>query len=174
VQVIVNNWGFDETLSGLCGTACNGRVHGIVPFTAYDDTSRGSTEIKKVTALHDAWRTYDSANPGKVVFTDGGTTPAGPFKNVRYVQGYVSAHIFRIAIERIIAAGKPITGPNVKEALESFVQVDTGGLSDKLSFGPSDHRPQSTETIYKFGNDGTLVAEPPSRTIALDSHWLGW
>jgi len=174
VQVIVNNWGFDETLSGLCGPACNGRVHGIVPFTAYDDASRGSTEIKKVSALHDAWRAFDTSNPGSVRFGDGGAPPSGPFKNVRYVQGYVSAYVFRIAIERVIAAGKPITGPNVKEALETFQQVDTGGLCDKLSFGSGDHRPQSTETIYKFGSDGSLVAEPPSRTIALDSNWLGW
>ncbi|MFO0680278.1 MAG: hypothetical protein U0169_27390, partial [Polyangiaceae bacterium] len=187
LNVIVNNWGFDEMLFPSCGpmdatNGCVERVHGIMPFTAYGDVSRGSSEMPKVVALHDKWRardarssdggTGDGATIG--VPPDGGSLTTPSYANVRYVQGYVSAMMFKVAVERVIASGKELTGPNVKEAFETFKQVDTGGLSDKLSFGPNDHRPQSTETLYKFNAAGKLVPEPPSRTISLDDKWLGW
>ena len=171
VQIIVNNWGFDEMLFTLCGAACVNRVHGIVPFTAFGDTTRGSTEMPKVVALHDKWRALDAKNADAGAAGDGGVPS---YKNVRYVQGYVSAMAFRLAVERAIAAGGELTGPSLKSAFESFKQVDTGGLADKLSYGVHDHRPQSTETIYKIAADGKLVPEPPSRTISLDDKWLGW
>ena len=70
------------------------------------------------------------------------------------------------------------TNDNVQVVVYSgtlaFSNVDLGGLCEKISFSPKDHRPQSTEAVYKIGPAGNLVLEPPSRTIAMDPAWLGW
>ncbi len=169
VQIIVNNWGIDEDLFAICGPACVDIVHGILPFAAYGDTSRGP-EMAKAMALHDKWRQIELEEARR-------TTPdakAESFANVHYIQGYVSSMLFRLAAERALDAGQTLSGENVKNALETFSGVDTGGLTDKISFSSTDHRPQSTESIYKIAADGKLVREPPDRTISLQSTWLGW
>ncbi len=162
VQIMVNNWGFDEDLYARCPGACADIVHGIMPFVAYGDGRAAS--MAKLTQLHDKWRALDAQ--------DGGGEKS--YRNVRYVQGYVNAMMFEIAAERVVAAGKTITGESIKEALETFQNVDTGGLTDKLNFSPTDHRPQSNESIYKFDATGKMVNEPPDRRIVLESSWLGW
>lgn len=171
VQIIVNNWAMDEALPLLCGDACADFVHGIQPFTAFGDTSRGSTEMPKVVALHDKWRQRDFEAAQSAGQAD---AKLESHKNVRYVQGYVNALIFRIAAERVLDQGLRVTGENLKNALETFDNVPTGGLTDLLSFSPDDHRPQSSESIYKLSADGKLVREPFDRTIARQSIWLGW
>jgi branched-chain amino acid transport system substrate-binding protein len=160
VQLIVNNWGFDENLPSLCGKACVERVHGIMPFVAYGDGR--ASEMAKVMALHDKWRAVDASGEGNAVY-----------RNVRYVQGYVNVMLLRSAAERVIKQGKRVTGPNLKEALESAEAVDTGGLTGELTFTPTDHRPQSTESIYKLDAAGKLVLEG-QRTITMQQSWLGW
>jgi branched-chain amino acid transport system substrate-binding protein len=160
VQLIVNNYGFDENLFAACGADCVERVHGIMPFVAYGDPRAG--EMAKVTALHDKWRARDAAREGNV-----------SYRNVRYVQGYVNVLMFKAAAERVISEGKPVTGEHIKAALESFSGLDTGGLTGRLTFTPDDHRPQSSESIYKLNAAGQLVLES-QRTIALDDLWLGW
>lgn len=158
VQLVVNNWGFDEDLYSRCPNACPDVVHGIMPFLAYGDAR--ARAMADVVALHDKWRAIDSETQ--------------TYKNVRYVQGYVNVLMFRLAAERVIDGGQRVTGPTIKAALETFDKVDTGGLTARLSFSPEDHRPQSTESIYRFGPDGALVNEPPDRTIVMDPSWLGW
>jgi branched-chain amino acid transport system substrate-binding protein len=171
VQIIVNNWAMDEALPVLCGSACADFVHGIMPFTAFGDTSRGSTEMPKVVALHDKWRQRDYDEAAAAGAPD---AKLESHRNVRYVQGYVNALVFRIAAERVLDLGLPVNGENVKNALETFDDVDTGGLTDRLSFSPDDHRPQSSESIYKLSAEGKLVREPYDRTIARQTIWLGW
>jgi len=165
VQLILNNNGFSEDMYTACGTPCVNNVHGIVPYLPYGDTSRGSVEMGRLTALHDKWRQVDAAQSGAA---------AASYKNVRYVQGYINAMLFRLGVEAVVAQRKPVTGENLKGALETFRNVDMGGLTDRLSYGPKDHRPQSTEAIFKIGSDGKIVREPPDRTITLESSWLGW
>ncbi|WP_394821552.1 ABC transporter substrate-binding protein [Pendulispora albinea] len=165
VQLILNNNGFSEDLFASCGQSCVNNVHGIVPYLPYGDTSRGSVEMGKLTELNDKWRAIDDAEAG---------APGPTHRNVRYVQGHVNAMLFKLGVEAVVAQRKPVTGENLKAALEAFNGVDTGGLTDKLSFTPKDHRPQSTESIYKIGSDGALVREPPDRTISLEDSWLGW
>lgn len=160
VQLIVNNWGFDENLYTMCGAACVDKVHGIMPFVAYGDSRAG--EMAKVMALHDKWRMRDMNTEGNVTY-----------KNVRYVQGYVNVMLLRKAADKVISLGKPVNGPNIKEALETFQGVDTGGLTGALTYTAADHRPQSTESIYKIDNMGRLVLEA-SRTITMVDTWLGW
>jgi branched-chain amino acid transport system substrate-binding protein len=162
VQIIINVWGFDETLFTACAVAgqpnpCIDRVHGIMPFAAYGDTSPSVVDMAKVTSLHERFRTPAQES----------------FKNVRYVQGYVNVHMLRLAIERVIAEQMPMNGESIKLALESFRAVDTGGLTGKLTFTETDHRPHSTVSIYKFNTAGALVRES-ERTLTMERSWLGW
>jgi branched-chain amino acid transport system substrate-binding protein len=133
------------------------------------------TEMAKVMQQHDKWRAIDQQNAAGA---DGGASGNArapvSYRNVRYVQGYVSALMFRIAAERVLANGQKITGDTLKAALETFRNVETGGLTDKLTFTPTDHRGQSTESIYKISSTGSLVYEPPDRRIFLENSWLGW
>lgn len=158
VQIIVNAWGLDETVFATCGEDCVGRIHGVMPFAAWGDTR--APEMAKVMALHDKYRELDG---------DGKS-----YKNVRYVQGYASVLMLKTAIERVLAQGKPVNGKNVHAALESFRNVDLGGLCDKITFNAQDHRPQSNAFIYKITPAGALQAVPPDRKIAMERDWLGW
>lgn len=162
IEAIVNNWGFDENLYTACGDACIGRIHGIMPFVAYGD--RRAPGMADLVKTHDKWRAREAAEGG----------PDTTYENVRYVQGYVSALLWKQAVERVIDEGLEVNGLNVKSALESFEQVSMQGLCAPISLSPSDHRPQSTESVYRIGSSGELVHEPPDREIFLDAGWLGW
>lgn len=178
IKLLVNTWGFDETLYTACGAACVDNVFGMLPFATYGDPA--AIEMSKVIALHDKWRTTDqAAGPdagvdGGILTENGLPVPAASYGNVRYVQGYVSARLFQLAAEAAVAAGQGVNGETVKAGFETLNRVDTGGLTDKLTFKPKDHRPQSTEAIYKINATGKLQRVPPDRTIFLEDEWLGW
>ncbi len=164
VQMIVNNWGFDEMLYGLCGDACVDHVHGIAPILPYGDARAAG--MAAVARIHDKWRGIDAQSQ------DGGGV--GPYQNIRYVTGFLNVKLLQLAIEAVLDRGKPVNSTEIKAALESFRDVAMGGLTSPITFKPTDHRPQSTEFIYKIGADGKLVYEPPDRTIFLEEEWLGW
>lgn len=170
VRLIANKQGFDEAVFQCAN--CVDRVHGILPVPAYGDLS--VPEMGRIVALHDKWRKIDHeaelADGG--VGSDGGEPLMKSYATGRYVQGYVNMLTFRIAVEKVIRAGKPVTGETLKEALDSFSGVDTGGLTKSLTFTPRDHRPQSTERFYKV-SDGRFVLEA-ERSIVLEDGWLGW
>jgi Periplasmic binding protein len=170
VQIMVNSRGIDENLHAACGPDCADLVHGVLPSAFYGDLGRGP-EMTKVMALHDKWRQLDleaSRRDGQAA------PPRASYADVNYVQGYASALAFRVAAELVLDRGLPITGKNLKEALESFQNVETGGLTDRLSFRPDDHRPQSAVTVYKLAPNGALVTERSASAISLQNGWLGW
>lgn len=166
VQLIANKQGFDEHVLGCAN--CVGRVHGILAVPAYGDLS--APEMGRIMALHDKWRKIDR----DAALADGGDPDAATesYTNGRYVQGYVHILLFKIAAERVIRAGKPVTGENLKEALDAFSAIDTGGITINLRFTPTDHRPQSSERFYKV-SDGQFMLEA-ERSVVLEDGWLGW
>jgi branched-chain amino acid transport system substrate-binding protein len=174
VQLIANKQGFDEAL--LKCPNCAERVHGVLPAPAYGDVS--APEMGRIMALHDKWRKLDydaELADGGVAAGDAGDGGAPTMKSYatgRYVQGYVNGLIFQIAAEKVIRAGKPLTGETLKEALDTFAGVDTGGLTTSLTFTPKDHRPQSTERFYKVS--GGRFALEAERSVVLEDNWLGW
>lgn len=173
VHILANKQGFDELVL-KCAT-CVDRVHGILTAPAYGDLS--APEMGRITALHDKWRKRDydaEIADGGVPATDasdGGVTMKS-YGNGKYVIGYLNILLFRIAAEKVIRAGKPLTGENLKEALDGLSGVDTGGLTTSLTFTPNDHRPQSSERFYKVGG-GRFLLEA-ERSIVLEDAWLGW
>jgi len=55
-----------------------------------------------------------------------------------YVQGWFTGKVHVEAIRRTMAAGKPITGDNLRDALDTIRDWDTGGVTGKVTF--VDHR----------------------------------
>ncbi|HEU4537504.1 MAG TPA: ABC transporter substrate-binding protein, partial [Polyangiaceae bacterium] len=169
-RVMANSRGIDENLHAACGADCADVVHGVLPSAFYGDLGRGP-EMAKVVALHDKWRRLDADAARQA---GGADPPRASYADANYVQGYASALAFRIAVERALDRGLPVTGENLKAALESFENVETGGLTDRLSFRPDDHRPQSAVTVYKLAPGGALVTERSESAISLQNGWLGW
>jgi branched-chain amino acid transport system substrate-binding protein len=51
-----------------------------------------------------------------------------------YIQGWFTGMVFVESIRRVVEAGKPVTGDNLKDALASIKDWDTGGVTGKVTF----------------------------------------
>jgi branched-chain amino acid transport system substrate-binding protein len=153
-KVIANLYGFDER----CGTQCSGNAYVVMSFAAFGDTRYpGMSEVVRV---HEKWRKADGEDPNL-------------YKNVRYVQGFVSFLMLQKAIEQLEQEKKEITGRNVKDALETFRQKDVGGLTAPLTFTPADHRPTNVTRIYSMNEFGRFAFATETK-VDLKADWLGW
>jgi len=185
VRIIANNYGFDESLPNLCaslgvGAAVCSKIYGIMPFLSFGDKSTGSADMPALVALHDKWRARDA----NVVYIDPGTlaeagVPAPTTRSVRYVQGHMNVELLKAAIEKVADSGQRVTGETLKNALETFRSFDTGGLTAPLSFTATDHRPQSSLSVYQIippglGDAGYLANVGPNQRIPLKDEWLGY
>jgi branched-chain amino acid transport system substrate-binding protein len=184
LNMIVNTYGHDESLFAPCGdkdnpknnNACVGSVFGIQPFIAYNDATRGASEMPKVVANMAKWRERDKTE-GNPVKKATNPPPPDPYYNIatiKYVQGYAAGMLFKAAVSKLVDNSLTVTAENLKAAYEQLQNVDFGGLTDKVSYSTTDHRPQSTVALYTFDGDGNLVNVPPDRTITLQASWLGW
>ena len=68
---------------------------------------------------------------------------------------------------------KEVTGPNIKEAFETYGTLSTGGLTLNLNFTADDHRPSSGALIYAVGADGKLSYKKEV-SATLKPEWKGW
>ena len=153
-KVIANLYGFDER----CGVQCSGNAYVVMSFANFGDTRYpGMAEVVRV---HEKWRKADNEDPSS-------------YKNVRYVQGFVSFLMLQKAIEDLERAGKPITGANVKQTFETFQARDVGGLTAPLTFTADDHRPTNLTRIYSMNEFGRLNFEAETK-VDLKPEWLGW
>jgi branched-chain amino acid transport system substrate-binding protein len=50
------------------------------------------------------------------------------YQSTAYIQGFLAAMLFAESAKRCVEANKPLTGPNLKAALNSIKDFDTGGL----------------------------------------------
>jgi branched-chain amino acid transport system substrate-binding protein len=141
-----NIWGIDETTPKLAGGAEEGAL-----------VMAGSV-------------TYGAGVPGMKLIeeaTDGKPVPTP------YIRGWVSMMVLTEALKRADkATGGKVTGESVKQALETFRDFDTGGLTPaKITFTPTDHRPFMAVNIMEM-HDGKLVLK---KTVELPrkKEWLG-
>jgi branched-chain amino acid transport system substrate-binding protein len=90
-----------------------------------------------------------------------------------YIRGYVSMMVLVEALKRADkVTGGNITGESVKNALETFKDFDTGGLTPgKITYTSADHRPFTEVNIMEM-QKGNLVlmktVAPPRK-----AEWLG-
>jgi branched-chain amino acid transport system substrate-binding protein len=139
-----NIWGADETTPKLAAGAEEG-VLVMAGSPVYGDKVPGMKQLVEITK-----------NQPQVT---------------HYIRGYVSMMVLTEALKRADKKGK-ITGPAVKDALESLKDFDTGGLTPaKITFTPTDHRPFTTVNIMEF-QKGKLVFKK-SIDVPRKAEWLG-
>jgi len=142
-KFLVNIWGNDEDLVKIAGDAAEGTL-GLQAAAVYGDDVPGMKLIKEVTK--------------------------GQHQNTHYVRGWVSMMALCEALKIADKKGE-LNGPGVKAALETFKDFDTGGLTSKLTYTGTDHRPNMSAKVYEYqGGKAVLKA-----TIELPrkAEWLG-
>jgi branched-chain amino acid transport system substrate-binding protein len=153
-RLIANLYGFDER----CGTDCAGNAYVVMSFAAFgENTQPGMAEVVRI---HNKWRKADGHD-------------ANLFKNVRYVQGFVSFLMFQKGLEALINQGREINGRNLKDVMETFDNLNVGGLTAPISFTPEDHRPTDRTRIYSVNEFGRFKFENEVK-VTLQTDWLGW
>ena len=123
--VINLNWCSDELFIELAGDAAEG-VYMVQPFTP------PSSPVE-------AHKAMDEFLKGK------GSSLAE--KGLHFAQGWTTMDIMVAGIQKVIEQGQEVTGPNIKAALETLKDYDTGGMTYPITFTPDDH----------WGNKGTHI-----------------
>ncbi len=96
-------WTMDSSTVMKMGEAGDGFM-GVMPYRYYYDTAAKSPMLEKIRQLHPDYQ----------------STP--------YIQGFLAAMLFTEAAKRTLGAGKELNGKNLKTALNSIKDFDTGGL----------------------------------------------
>ncbi len=135
IQVVCLNWCTDELFVSLAGDAAEG-VLGTSPFAFPGSGAAGLKEMED----------YLSANGGSL--SD---------KGIRYVAGWLTMKVMTAGIEKVVADGNEVTGPNIKAALENMGTLDTGGLTQPLKFSSSDHASNKAVQFFQVSG-GTWTA----------------
>ncbi len=95
-------WTMDSSTVMQMGENAEGFM-GVMPFRYYYDTEKAPM-LEKIRAMRPE------------------------YQSTAYIQGFLAAMLFAESARRCLKAGKPLTGPNLKAALNSLENFDTGGL----------------------------------------------
>nr|WP_316640469.1 ABC transporter substrate-binding protein [uncultured Roseateles sp.] len=97
-------WTMDNSMVMKMGEAAEGFM-GVMPFRYYYDTEGKSPMLDKIRALH-----------------------PNDYQSTAYMQGFLTAMLMTEAAKRTLDAGKPLDGKNLKAALNTIKNFDTGGI----------------------------------------------
>ena len=111
------NWCANAQLVDLAGEGAEG-VMGTIPYAQLSVDVPGTRVI----------RAYLEAKGESVE----GKTNA-------YTQAWWTFSVFAEAMSQVLASGQELTGANIKAALETFTDLDMGGVTVPISFTPTDH-----------------------------------
>lgn len=95
-------WTMDSSTVMQMGENAEGFM-GVMPFRYYYDTEKAPM-LEKIRAMRPE------------------------YQSTAYIQGFLAAMLFTESARRCLKASKPLTGPNLKAALNSLENFDTGGL----------------------------------------------
>jgi branched-chain amino acid transport system substrate-binding protein len=109
------SWGFGENTIAIAGTAAEGMLATVVAAPLAENVP-GQQEIRD-------YLTKTGKDPAKTA--------------VNYVQGWVTAKVLLEGIRRVKGE---VTGENIKAALETLKDYDTGGITDKITFSDKSHK----------------------------------
>lgn len=138
MQIVCLNWCASELFIELAGDAAEGTV-GVHPFSPPTLDAEGLQPL----ADH--------------LETAGGSLED---KNIFYVQGWYTMHVMAEAIADVAESGDEVTGPAIREALETMDPVDMGGVSEDVDFTAESHRGMSGSNVYQMeGGELTLLEE---------------
>ena len=127
-----NPYGFSETLPKVAGANAEG-VTGVVPHVPYGTPVPG---MKMLEAAHQKYHPNDT-------------------HDALYVRGWAHCLVWMEGLRGADKAGQ-LNGPGVKAAIEKMADFSTGGLSQSVTYTPTDHRPTMTTSIYQI-QGGKLV-----------------
>ncbi len=130
IKFINMNWCADGILLKLAGDAAEG-VYGTIPFTPPSNPVPGHKQA-------DEWLKAHGSSLSE--------------KGVHYIQGWWTMAVMTEGIKRALASGKPLTGENIKAALETIKDFDTGGVTAPITFTPQSHRGSTALRIYQVQN----------------------
>lgn len=142
-QFFSNIWGVDENLIKLAGDAAEGAI-GLQASAGYDDPGPGTELIRKLTN--------------------------GQPQMTHYIRGFASVLVMAEGMKRAAAKG-PLTGPSIKEAVETLQDYDPMGLTPPVSFSPGDHRPNMAAVLFKV--QGGKLVKLATSTLERRADWLG-
>jgi branched-chain amino acid transport system substrate-binding protein len=142
-KFLVDIWGNDEDLFKMAEGATDG-VLGLQAAAVYGDDVPGMALIKEVTK--------------------------NEYQHTHFIRGWVSMMVMCEALTIADKKGQ-LNGPGVKDALETLKDFDTGGLTSKITYTPTDHRPNMSAKIYEYQGGKMVLKE----TIELPrkAEWLG-
>ncbi|GAA4016411.1 ABC transporter substrate-binding protein [Actimicrobium antarcticum] len=96
-------WSMDNSTVMKMGDSADGFM-GVMPYRYYYDTEGKSPMLDKIRQMRP------------------------DYQSTAYTQGFLSAMLMTEAVKRTLDAGKPLDGKNMKAALNSISNFDTGGL----------------------------------------------
>jgi branched-chain amino acid transport system substrate-binding protein len=94
----------------------------------------------------------------------------GDQHDAMYVRGWATLTVWVEALKRADKAGQ-LTGEGIKKALESFKDFDNGGLTEKLTFTPTDHRGTTKTPIYQV--KGGKIVKVAEFEMPRKQEWVG-
>ena len=142
-----NPYGFGETLPQIAKEAAEG-VTGIMVDAPYGENVPG---MKRLSDFHQKNHPADT-------------------HDTFYVRGWTYALVWTEALKRADKAGQ-LTGEGVKAALETFKDFDLGGLTEPITYTPTDHRASNKVNIYQVRNGKLVKAKQYEMERRPD--WLG-
>ena len=144
-RFLINTWGLDENLPKLAGQAAEGRAFGFIVVRPFGCDAPETARIKTVTA--------DKAY------------------SLQYHKSWVSMMVMWEAMKRAKKEGQ-LNAPGLKDALETFRDFETGGLTPPLTYTADDHRATTTCGLYTIkGGQLTLVTDV---SLERKAEYLGW
>lgn len=126
-QFINLNWGTDENFIKLAGDAAEG-VLGTSPFAFPGDNVEGLKPIREYTQQ-------------KGINLDE--------KGLHFVQGWITMDVMAEGIKRALEKGGTLTGEQIKAALETLNNYDTGGITAPITFSDKSHAGATQLKIYQ-------------------------
>jgi branched-chain amino acid transport system substrate-binding protein len=118
------NWGIGETTLKVGGEAADGML-GAGAFAFLDEDKPGHKEIKEFNEKKGVdWKQHP----------------------INYVQGWVTMKVMLEGVKRIDGQ---VTGENLKKALETLTDFDTGGVTAPLTFSDKSHKGNLSTKIYR-------------------------
>ncbi len=138
VSFVCMNWCADEGFVELAGDAAEGVV-GTIPFTPPSARVGGHEDA-------DAWLKEHGSSIDEA--------------SLHYTQGWWTMALMSRGIEIVLQNGDELTGENIKAALETIQNFDTGGITSPLSFSSSSHRGNNALRLYQVeGGKWTAISD---------------
>jgi len=142
-----NPYGFSEALPAVAKDVAEG-VTGVVPHVPYGENVPGMKTLLDFNQKN---------HPNET-------------RNAMYVRGWSYVQVWAEVLRRADKAGQ-LTGEGVKKAAETLKDFDVGGLTNPVSYTPTDHRPMTKTPIYQI-KAGKLV-KIAEFDMPRKAEWLG-